>query len=79
MLQYAPSGAKTWTTSVTVPPGLRDPDHKRTVWSDVQLPDLVELGPSGSQEEIQVDITRHRPGAPKQRPVTLTVQLQLRP
>jgi hypothetical protein len=78
LLQYAPSGMKAWTTSVTVPAGLREPDHKRKVSSDVELRNPAELGPSGSQEEIQVDVTRHRPQAPSQRPVTLTVQLQLR-
>lgn len=79
-LEYLPHRTKFWTTTVTVPAGLNPGDHKRRVWSDVELPNPTPLGPSGTQEDMRVDAVRYaNPGGPRDKPVTLTVQLQLGP
>lgn len=69
-------GSKSWTTTVTVPAALLD--HKRTVNGDVRLPSASRLGPSGSEEDIEVKVKRYR-GTGHERPVTLALQVKLRP
>jgi hypothetical protein len=76
-LLQARGGSKSWTSTVSVPAALRD--HKRKVTGEIQLPSLTDLGTSGCEEDIAVDVKRYRGKHGHEKALTLSLQVMLRP